>query len=197
VQPLPRPPRDDRPGRKGLIGRTAVSSPPIPASTGSLPALAELRRKKLLAKSLSVSIAPPDLEVLVRGTQTPRSTSVVPDSGCQFFSLMHTSSPDSFFQHHYLHNSPLRCPDDLTPSHSPRHTHMRANTPSSRGRNYSCRRSYHPQSAQAPAEHYHHHTPLAPRALPSPSPSIPLPNPPPTHIRLNPPFQPLPRMAIP
>ncbi|KAJ7281784.1 Rgp1-domain-containing protein [Mycena rebaudengoi] len=91
VQPLPRPPRDDRPGRKGLIGRTAVSSPPIPANTGSLPALAELRRKKLLAKSLSVSIAPPDLEVLVRGTQTPRSASVVPDSGSPLSPQLPTS----------------------------------------------------------------------------------------------------------
>ncbi|KAJ6605333.1 Rgp1-domain-containing protein [Mycena vulgaris] len=48
----PRQSRDDKPGRKGLIGRTSTS-PVFPApATGSLPALVELRRKKMLAKSL-------------------------------------------------------------------------------------------------------------------------------------------------
>ncbi|KAJ7770664.1 Rgp1-domain-containing protein [Mycena metata] len=93
-------------GRKGLIGRTvaaaasptagassSASSPVLEASpsssslpqdgSGSLPALVELRRKKMLAKSLSVSIAPPDRDLdlsLVGGRGTPRSASFLPES---------------------------------------------------------------------------------------------------------------------
>ncbi|KAJ7154813.1 Rgp1-domain-containing protein [Mycena filopes] len=105
------PAREDggRPGRKGLIGRTtAAVSPTGPSSSSSssasavppsssaqegkdasLPALVELRRKKMLAKSLSVSIAPPDLDLDSpltggRGTggtpHTPRSASFLPES---------------------------------------------------------------------------------------------------------------------
>ncbi|KAJ6497897.1 Rgp1-domain-containing protein [Mycena sanguinolenta] len=82
--PPPRPSREDsKPSRKGLIGRT-TGSPTEPTSpTGSLPALVELRRKKMLAKSLSVSIAPPDAELYSRNNsapRTPRSASFVPDS---------------------------------------------------------------------------------------------------------------------
>ncbi|KAJ6559322.1 hypothetical protein B0H10DRAFT_2201213 [Mycena sp. CBHHK59/15] len=82
VPPLPpRVSRDDKPGRKGLIGRTVPSPAAAPASTGSLPALVEQRRKKMLAKSLSVSIAPPDLDMMAaRSVQTPRSASFLPDS---------------------------------------------------------------------------------------------------------------------
>ncbi|KAJ7638342.1 Rgp1-domain-containing protein [Roridomyces roridus] len=50
-----------------------------PAMMGSLPALVELRRKKMLAKSLSVTIAPPDLEMLSNGA-APRSATFVPES---------------------------------------------------------------------------------------------------------------------
>ncbi|KAF7376001.1 Rgp1-domain-containing protein [Mycena sanguinolenta] len=82
--PPPRPSREDaRPSRKGLIGRTAGSPTEPTSPTGSLPELVELRRKKMLAKSLSVNIAPPDLELLSRnnnGPRTPRSASFVPDS---------------------------------------------------------------------------------------------------------------------
>ncbi|KAJ7124745.1 Rgp1-domain-containing protein [Mycena crocata] len=81
VRPPPRPTRDDKPGRKGLIGRTTTSPIVPPSTTGSLPALVELRRKKMLAKSLSVSIAPPDLDLTTRsGGQTPRSASFIPES---------------------------------------------------------------------------------------------------------------------
>ncbi|KAJ7470483.1 Rgp1-domain-containing protein, partial [Mycena latifolia] len=74
VPPLPsRPSRDGNLRRKGLIGRTNVSPTESPAPMGSLPALVELRRKKMLAKSLSVSIAPPGLDLPTRsGTSTPR-----------------------------------------------------------------------------------------------------------------------------
>ncbi|KAJ7251760.1 Rgp1-domain-containing protein [Mycena haematopus] len=81
--PLARSGRDDsKPSRKGLIGRTAASPPEPQSPTGSLPALVELRRKKMLAKSLSVSIAPPDTDLYSRtsGPRTPRSASFVPDS---------------------------------------------------------------------------------------------------------------------
>ncbi|KAJ7062366.1 Rgp1-domain-containing protein [Mycena amicta] len=65
--PLP-PTRDaTQPARKGLIGRGRTPPPPEPtiqSPPGSLPALVEQRRKKMLAKSLSVSIAPPDFDVL-------------------------------------------------------------------------------------------------------------------------------------
>ncbi|KAJ7178808.1 hypothetical protein C8R43DRAFT_1189317 [Mycena crocata] len=59
-----------------------TTSPIVPPSTiGGLPALVELRRKKMLAKSLSVSIAPPDLDLTTRsGSQTPRSASFIPKS---------------------------------------------------------------------------------------------------------------------
>ncbi|KAJ7626774.1 hypothetical protein B0H17DRAFT_1150882 [Mycena rosella] len=64
--PLPPPAaRNARPGRKGLIGRTTASPEPASASmpasappasaSGSLPALVELRRKKMPAKSLSAT----------------------------------------------------------------------------------------------------------------------------------------------
>ncbi|KAJ6495574.1 Rgp1-domain-containing protein [Mycena vitilis] len=81
-QPQPRPARDDRPARKGLIGRTAVSPPASPSPSGSLPALVELRRKKMLAKSLSVSITPLDMDFVSRtsGPRTPRSASFLPES---------------------------------------------------------------------------------------------------------------------
>ncbi|KAF8170190.1 Rgp1-domain-containing protein [Mycena galopus ATCC 62051] len=82
--PVSRPSRDDtKPTRKGLIGRTAASSSDPPSPTGSLPALVELRRKKMLAKSLSVSIAPLDADLYSRnngGPRTPRSASFLPDS---------------------------------------------------------------------------------------------------------------------
>ncbi|KAJ7874672.1 Rgp1-domain-containing protein [Mycena olivaceomarginata] len=81
--PLPRPSRDNsRPTRKGLIGRTTASPPAPPSPTGSLPALVELRRKKMLAKSLSVSIAPADADLFTRtsGPRTPLSASFSPDS---------------------------------------------------------------------------------------------------------------------
>ncbi|KAK7057382.1 Rgp1-domain-containing protein [Favolaschia claudopus] len=79
----PRFSRDDaRPTRKGLIGRTPTSLPAPPSPTGSLPALVELRRKKMLAKSLSVSIAPLDIDLSRNssGPRTPRSASFVPES---------------------------------------------------------------------------------------------------------------------
>ncbi|KAF7296663.1 hypothetical protein HMN09_01075100 [Mycena chlorophos] len=52
------------PTRRGLIGRTPQSPVPEQSAPDSLPALVEQRRKKMLAKSLSVSIAPLDLDVL-------------------------------------------------------------------------------------------------------------------------------------
>ncbi|KAF7362042.1 hypothetical protein MVEN_00549600 [Mycena venus] len=81
--PPPRPSREDtKLSRKGLIGRTAASPPVPPSPTGSLPALVELRRKKMLAKSLSVSIGPPDLDLSSHnsGPRTPRSASFIPES---------------------------------------------------------------------------------------------------------------------
>ncbi|KAJ7461304.1 Rgp1-domain-containing protein [Mycena galericulata] len=74
--------RDSVPGRKGLIGRTSASPTLPPATSGSLPALVEQRRKKMLAKSLSVSIVPPDLDSPTRngGVHTPRSASFFPES---------------------------------------------------------------------------------------------------------------------
>ena len=58
LPPPSRPKRgDDLPTRKGLVGRARA-----PQSSENLPDLIEERRKKLLAKSLSVSIAPLELE---------------------------------------------------------------------------------------------------------------------------------------
>ncbi|KAF7332545.1 hypothetical protein MKEN_00137100 [Mycena kentingensis (nom. inval.)] len=67
------------PARKGVIGRTPQSPPSSAVETSppnSLPALVEQRRKKMLAKSLSVSIAPPDLDIL----PAPKSAGF-PDKG--------------------------------------------------------------------------------------------------------------------
>ncbi|KAJ7199627.1 Rgp1-domain-containing protein [Mycena pura] len=72
--PPPRRNRDEKPARKGLIGRTPSSSPTSTSPPASFPALVEMRRKKMLAKSLSVSIAPPDLDL-----PGPRSASYMPD----------------------------------------------------------------------------------------------------------------------
>ena len=62
--------REDVSKRKGLVGR---SSPP---KGDELPELIEQRRKRLLAKSLSVSISPQELEQIGEGVAT-KSTSFV------------------------------------------------------------------------------------------------------------------------
>ncbi|KAJ7730664.1 Rgp1-domain-containing protein [Mycena maculata] len=87
MPPIPREDKD-RPGRKGLIGRTSNTGSPIvpPQSpqTGSLPALVELRRKRMLAKSLSVSIAPPDFSLANGRGGTPRSATFSPECAFPF-----------------------------------------------------------------------------------------------------------------
>ncbi|KAJ7115241.1 Rgp1-domain-containing protein [Mycena epipterygia] len=73
--------QDSKPSKKGLVGRTSAP-PTVPSSTtGSLPALVESRRKKMLSRSLSVSIAPPDLHLTSRdGMHTPQSATFSPHS---------------------------------------------------------------------------------------------------------------------
>lgn len=56
--------RDKASTRKGLVGNDVVGS------SEGLPGLLEQRRKKMLAKSLSVSIAPRDLEAALTDTVT-------------------------------------------------------------------------------------------------------------------------------
>jgi hypothetical protein len=58
--------------RKGLIGREHQTPVPVNGSSGDLPQLMEQRRKKLMAKSLSVSISPRELEEKLRDDFKPR-----------------------------------------------------------------------------------------------------------------------------
>ncbi|KAF5376951.1 hypothetical protein D9615_007252 [Tricholomella constricta] len=63
--------KDDAPARKGLIGKAHRP----PKGSDVLPELIEQRRKRLLAKSLSVSIAPHEIDEQLGEANVPRSAS--------------------------------------------------------------------------------------------------------------------------
>lgn len=83
---LPIPPRsrtqNDKLGRKGLIGRNSepIGNNSEPKGFDELPTLIEQRRKKLLAKSLSVTISPKDLDVQLGEGTLPKSASFAQNS---------------------------------------------------------------------------------------------------------------------
>lgn len=73
VTPVPPQPkrREDVVARKGLVGRT----PPTKVAD-ELPELIEQRRKRLLSKSLSVSISPAEVEQIGEGVITKSASFV-------------------------------------------------------------------------------------------------------------------------
>jgi RAB6A-GEF complex partner protein 2 len=67
---------EPRPARKGFIGKQ--HEPPQPNGSAALPDLIEQRRRKLLAKSQSVSISPTDLEEALGEAAFPRRSDTDP-----------------------------------------------------------------------------------------------------------------------